>query len=288
MTFRKIVFPVAFSERCRGAAPYVRAFAHRFASDVELLHVIEAQYTVIGTPELALLPDEETIEELTRRASDKLLEFRAEFLYDVHATICVRSGDATSVITEIAREQMPNLIMMPTHGYGPFRRFILGSVTAKVLHDVACPVWTSAHMEQPPTEPLPNISRVLCAVDLQQKSVCTLKLSLALAQAWEAKLEVVHAITAPEAQPGKCLDSKFRTFLYDVAHEKIASFQKEAGTNVPVHINGGEIATYVHDIALQRHSDILVIGRGSHSMLGRLRPHSYALIRESPCPVLSL
>jgi nucleotide-binding universal stress UspA family protein len=288
MTFRKIVFPVAFSDRCRGAAPYVRAFARRFASDVELLHIIEAQYAVVGAPELALLPDEETTEELTRRAKEKLFQFRTDFLDDVNTSISVKTGDPADVIASIAREEMPNIIMMPTHGYGPFRRFILGSVTAKVLHDVSCAVWTGAHTEEAPPDPVPSLSRILCAVDLQNKSLCTIKFAHELAQAWEAKLELVHTITAPEAQPGKALDSKFRSFLYEVAHEKITAFQKEAGVNVPVHINGGDISHYVRDVAVQRQSDLLVIGRGVHSVFGRLRTHSYALIRESPCPVVSI
>jgi len=40
--------------------------------------------------------------------------------------------------------------MMPTHGLGGFRRFLLGSVTAKVLHDADCPVWTGVHLERAP------------------------------------------------------------------------------------------------------------------------------------------
>jgi len=32
--------------------------------------------------------------------------------------------------------------MLPTHGRTPLRRFLLGSVTAKVLHDRTVPVWT--------------------------------------------------------------------------------------------------------------------------------------------------
>ena len=36
---------------------------------------------------------------------------------------------------------------MPTHGLGKLRRFILGSVTAKVLHDLEAPVLTGAHVE---------------------------------------------------------------------------------------------------------------------------------------------
>ena len=288
MTFRKIVFPVAFSERCRGAAPYVRAFARRFASDVELLHVLEAQYAVVGAPELALLPDDETTDELIRQKSDKLLDFREEFFDDVNASVCVKTGEPASVIINFAREKFPSCIMMATHGYGKFKRLMLGSVASKVLHEVSCPVWTSAHTEHLPENPQVQITRILCAIDLQDRSLCTLKYAAELAQAWEAKLEMVHAITAPEAQPGKCLDSRFRTFLYEVAHEKISQFQHAAGLQVPVHINGGDIATYVRDVAVQRQTDLLVIGRGAHTMMGRLRDHSYALIRESPCPVLSI
>ena len=51
-------------------------------------------------------------------------------------------------IVELAHESPDQtVILMPTHGYGPFRRFILGSNTAKVLHDADCPVWTGVHLE---------------------------------------------------------------------------------------------------------------------------------------------
>jgi len=36
-------------------------------------------------------------------------------------------------------------------------------------------------------------------------------------------------------------------------------------------------------------ADLLVIGRGSASgVFGRLRTNAYAIIRQSPCPVLSI
>jgi len=95
MIFRKLVFPVAFSDRCRGAAPYVRAFANRFASEVELLHVIEAQYAVVGAPELAMLPDSETTDELLRQATGKLLDFRGDYFGDV---AMIDHGDRTASI----------------------------------------------------------------------------------------------------------------------------------------------------------------------------------------------
>src|ERR1700678_341955 len=38
---KRILFPVDFSERCRGAASYVEALAGRFDAELLLLHVIE-------------------------------------------------------------------------------------------------------------------------------------------------------------------------------------------------------------------------------------------------------
>ncbi|MGA8595805.1 MAG: universal stress protein [Bryobacteraceae bacterium] len=44
-------------------------------------------------------------------------------------------GDPAAAIVKCAQAEQVDLIMMPTHGYGPYRKFLLGSVTAKVLHD---------------------------------------------------------------------------------------------------------------------------------------------------------
>ena len=63
--------------------------------------------------------------------------------------------------------EQADLILMPTHGHGPFRRLLLGSVTSKVLHDAECPVWTGVHENKDrPAEPM-TLKHVVCAVDLQ-------------------------------------------------------------------------------------------------------------------------
>ncbi len=54
-------------------------------------------------------------------------------------------GDPASLIIDYTNDNGIDLICLPTHGYGTFRRALLGSVTAKVLHDAGIPVWTSAH-----------------------------------------------------------------------------------------------------------------------------------------------
>lgn len=37
--------------------------------------------------------------------------------------------------------------MMPSHGFRPFRQFMIGSTTAKLLHDADIPARTGAYLE---------------------------------------------------------------------------------------------------------------------------------------------
>ena len=69
----------------------------------------------------------------------------------------------------------------------------------------------------------------------------------------------------------------------------MVKIQEAAGTDVEMILAGGNIATLVRNVALRKRADLVVIGRGClHDGLGRLRSNAYAIIRESPCPVLSV
>jgi nucleotide-binding universal stress UspA family protein len=51
----------------------------------------------------------------------------------------------------------------------------------------------------------------------------------------------------------------------------------------------GDVAEAVRTEAQRHKADLVIIGRGMlDQSLGRLRTHSYAIIRQAPCPVLSV
>jgi hypothetical protein len=51
----------------------------------------------------------------------------------------------------------------------------------------------------------------------------------------------------------------------------------------------GEVADTVSHVAAGIEADLLVIGRNPDpGKLGRLRTDAYAIIRQSPCPVISV
>ena len=289
LPFRTILFPVDFYERCRGAARYVEALAGRFQSRIVLLHVLETLTGQPGDLDFGGLATSLQWQDRERRARQMLDDFLADELrpYDVERRM--ETGDPARTIIRVADEVNATLIAMPTHGYGGFRRFILGSVTAKVLHDSTRPVLTGAHMENAPSPDRMSIKNIVCALDLTTRSEEVLARAGQFASEYGAQLTVVHSVPGTDAIPERIYDCELRRHLLAQAREQMIVMLTHSGVNASVRVEAGEVAHVVADAAREHGADLVIIGRGQHHHgLGRLRTHSYSIIRESPCAVLSL
>jgi nucleotide-binding universal stress UspA family protein len=199
------------------------------------------------------------------------------------------SGDPAEEIIEFAHQNQTGLIMMPTHGYGPFRALLLGSVTAKVLHDARCPVWTGVHAEGMTSHSPDRWKRMACAVDTDEKDVHVIQCAAELARTQNLDLRLIHAVAGANAVFTQEGDPSMYEFLFHAARERLAKLQLQAGTNLEVDLAGGSVGKTVHQAASASDADLIVIGRGApHQGLGRLRDNAYAIIREAPCPVISV
>ncbi len=181
-----------------------------------------------------------------------------------------------------------DLIAMPPHGYGPFRRALLGSVTAKVLHDAKIPVWTDAHAPEPSHRAHPKPRHILAALDLKPETRHTLEVALQLGRDAGATVEIVHAAPEGEIAPLHS-NARIQQALAEAAREQLVTVQQQAGSEVDLVVDGGSVATLVRSVALHKRSDLIVIGRGCiQGGMSRLRANAYAIIREAPCPVWSV
>jgi nucleotide-binding universal stress UspA family protein len=215
---KEILLPTDFSPLSVQVAHYAADIARHFHSRLTLFHVllpINPAWVAIGNAavanEVMARQKEESCKDLSRLLTE-------DDLGGLDVRRIVAEGDPAEAIATYAASERVGLIMMPTRGRGAFRRFLLGSVTAKVLHDVNGPVWTSSHIMggQRAVSAIPKV--IVCAID-----------------------------AAPE---------------------------------------GNVVLPWATDLAWR---DLLIIGRAAdENMLGRLRTHSYTLIRESPCPVISI
>jgi nucleotide-binding universal stress UspA family protein len=278
---KKILFPVDFSDSCLGAARYVEALAGRFEAEIMLLHVVG-----MGEHNLA--------EDLLPQRQARLDAFLADELkYFTTQRLCVTGDDPETEIIGAAQYWGPDLVTMPTHGLGAFRRLLLGSITAKVLHDLECPVWTGVHSEAaPPLEDI-HCRRILCAMDLTEHSHRVLQWAARLAGECQASLGIVHATAElpTEFYSVKLAEDLARSVTEHTEQEKrqIQILQTAAGTAGQVFIKSGDPAKVVACAARNFDADLLVIGRhGETGIAGYLRQSAYSILRDSPCPVISI
>jgi nucleotide-binding universal stress UspA family protein len=270
---RNILFPVDFTSHCRAVAPAVAVWARRFKARLTLLHATDMPpgayadwYAFLNLMDM---------NEYHQHARAHLHRFLAEELNGIDVERILVDGPAGPAIVEHAANERTDLIMMPTRGMNRFRTLLLGGVTSHVLHDAHCPVWTEAHMEAEDKVPL-ECRSVLCAVDLGHATVAALQAASAVASAFSATLHVVHACgdSAPDRHK---------------AMERFSVLAAEAASAATLELLEGDPASAIHNAAAARNVDLVVIGRGRiQGPLGRLRGHAHAIIRTSPCPVLSV
>jgi nucleotide-binding universal stress UspA family protein len=282
----KILIPIDFSERCLGATRYAIPLAEHFHSEISLLHVLPPFGDSDGA-DVNGLTIGEIMTARRAKAQKRMDDFLNAALHHLRVKRILLDGDPARRIVEWGVRERPDLIMMPTHGYGPFRRMLLGSVTAKVLHDTNCPVWTGVHLEQGPPVEWSALGRIACAVDLSPSSEKTLDWAARLAGEFKAALSLIHIVPRLDS-PGEAHYSyEYHRVVAEAANSRISQLQSRLGTNATVLLDAGEVSGAVCAAAARENADLLVIGRGLINA-SRLPTNAYAIIRKSTCPVVSV
>jgi nucleotide-binding universal stress UspA family protein len=279
--FRKILFPIDYSEACVAIVPYVKDVL-RFSAELTLVHAYAPNVFAYGD---LSIKDADLAGEARARERARLQQFAFETFPGHHVECFADLGEPGAVIHAVVQNQGTDLVMLPTRGYGPFRRFLLGSVAAKVLHDVSAAVWTISATEKQPQIPYRSI---LCALDGTDESECVLTAAVAIASEYKASLRLAHVVETPP--PALDIDfTPYKRALLNSADFRIRELKGKFGLDVPHAVIDSVVEHGIRDEALRRKSDLLIIGRGQAQRgFGRLWSHIFPIVRECPCPVLSI
>jgi nucleotide-binding universal stress UspA family protein len=173
--------------------------------------------------------------------------------------------------------------MMSTQGLGRARRFPIGSVTTKVLHDATCAVWTSRHPAE--LESFRPYRHILLAMDHQGWPTDLLTRAAEIAGFFRAQLSVVSALPADGLAGDEVVQKRYRDMAKDL-EQRIAS----TNINACVHLREGRPGDVVAQVAEEiENADLIVTGRGHlDKPMGQMLTHAYEIIRNAPCPVVTL
>ncbi|MBV8068640.1 MAG: universal stress protein [Acidobacteriaceae bacterium] len=282
--FRSILFPVDFSRMCETTAPHVLGLARLTGAHVTLLHVLPWLSAWHGSSEVihpAVFKhfDSQAFSEGQRLALER---FQEKFFSNCRCSLCIKEGAVAETVAETAAEIGADLIMMPTRGLGPSRRFLIGSTTAKVLHDAPCAVWTSPHTHT--LRPFTGINNLLCTIDRNEVLLDFLREAIRLARSFNARLSFVNATHGEPDCEQRMIRPLGDEYPMLRQHQDLQSI-----LNCRVFVEGGPIGEVVHRILSEEPFDLMLINRGHlQQPFGKLRTHTYEIVLESTCPVLSL
>jgi len=227
-------------------------------------------------------------EELRSIEQGRLREFAAEMFAGQHVEPIVELGEPGGIIDKVVQRQGVDLVMLATHGLGPVRRFLLGSVAAKILHDISAAVWTGASSVLPGYAPRIPYKSILCALDDTDEARAVMKAAAAFAGGHNAELSLVRVVEMPPIS----YNIDFRHYaneLTEAANFNLRELKSELGVDAPHAVVVAAVADGICQEAVRRNADLIVVGRGcAQTAVRRMFSQLYSIVRQSPCPVLSI
>ena len=282
LTIRRLLFPTDFSEGAARAFPQAATLAARHDAELHVLNVTGPHTETETTLPVSL----DTLHEWLGPDAPKNGP-------DLNALPVVQNqvdGDAVPErITAYVEEQAIDLVVMGTHGRRGVQRMLLGSVTEEVVRTVACPVLTVR--SDTAENAYRAVRRILVPVDFSDASKVAVRHANALAQTYDAHLDLLHVVeqvaypSAYGVDPGyhspQEIIPRVETSLGELARDDLGS------ENVTVSATVGYAPLTILDYVDEKDVDLVVIATHGRTGLDRMLLGSVAerVIRRSSAPV---
>jgi nucleotide-binding universal stress UspA family protein len=302
VSIRRILCPVDFSAHSRRALDHAMAIASWYDAAVTVLHVspplpVAAYAPMSGMPPyVGLTPEGRQV--LLR----SMKEFAGSGLTHIPVEFEVAEGPPAGVIVASASELLADLVVLGTHGRSGFERWMLGSVTEKVLRKARCPVLTvPTHLAEPPTEST-GFRRIVCASDFSECSLHAIEYAVSLAETAHAALTLMHVVELPPDIPREVHENVLAgprnlresiALLEDEGRARLkAAVPDHVRATLPVDVvlTSGKPYREILRVAGERNADLIVVGVHGRGAIDRLLFGSTTqhLVRQAECPVLTI
>ena len=136
--YDSILVPTDGSETAAEAVIHALDLATQYDATLHVLSVVDPrQFSTVGADPSSVLA---AVEEGAREAVEEVGAPATET--DVPVETAVRRGSPARTITEYATDNDVDLVVMGTHGRSGLDRYLLGSVTERVVRTAPVPVLT--------------------------------------------------------------------------------------------------------------------------------------------------
>jgi nucleotide-binding universal stress UspA family protein len=290
--FNRILVPVDFSDGARSAFGHGALFAAAFDSTLELVHVVEQ----VGQTHHAFWAAEPALAGELQRQTQSLAEASMARLLPTlpiqagtHVETKVIAGTLPGSLCDHAVATRAGLMVVATHGRTGLSRWLLGSVSERLLRAAPCPVLIArggSALE------IPVLRRLLVAIDLSEHSRAALHVAGTIAHQFGAALEILYVWAAPFYDADEHFDADLFERIRQSARAELDEFVLSAALPAPltveVHIASGAPGERIAERISAGAPDLLVLGTHGHGGFKRLVLGSVAeaTVRYATCAAL--
>jgi nucleotide-binding universal stress UspA family protein len=293
-TISRIVCAVDFSDVSQRALAHAAALARQHDARLTVLHVIPPAVPLATSPLDYLHAGAREVGDRERWTAD--VRRFAERFGDGRVHVAVAEGAVDAEIRATAGRLRADLVCLGTHGRSGFERWVLGSVTDKVLRKGRLPVMTvSPRCEPPPAEGA--YRRVLCAVDLSPSSAFLVAWAARAARAAGAgsRLTLLHCVEdVPEddtALRRAGLELRpYRRYREEQARTRLAELAATQGPGLCVDpaVDAGSPWRAILRCASELGDQLIVMGAHAGEDAAHLGSNTDRVVREAGCPVVTV
>ena len=282
-----VLVPIDFSETSLRALNYGLYFTDAFSAELTLIHVL-------------IEPTDEHAVKDTEQRLEALIPDPVRSRTHVHATAvdCPLEDELLRLVGESAAD----LVVLGTRGLRPFKRFLLGSTTDRLLRLLPVPVVTVCKRDESGetvSGTRPEVRRILYPTDFSDSKEIALPLAIEFARRFEAELELVHVVehlrrsptSPPYTDEELAAEQRGLRRSAEDSLQRIASAASIADVTVTVTVLEGRRP---HDAILAHiadgHIDLVVLSLHGMTQIERVLLGATAerIIRAAPVPILGV
>jgi len=283
LSLKHILVATDFSAISIVALRHALGIAHRYHSNVSLLHVIDpAVYGIAGPDGISAetevaLRDAERIE-TSLRSEGSLEGIRLDFAVEV--------GPAWKTIADEIKVKRPGALVLGTRGRSGLRKLALGSVAESAFREAPCLVLTVGPKALRSKSSGAEAKGFLIPTDLSPESMKALPYGISLARGASSQLTLLHVLNSrvddgdQNMETVRAIETRLREFL---------RLHQNTETTVRFMMEAGPPAQVILRVAERHHIDLIVMGLRAWSGDGQpMWRNAYTVVTRAPCPVLSM
>jgi nucleotide-binding universal stress UspA family protein len=193
----------------------------------------------------------------------------------------VVEGPPARAILEAARKRHADWIVMGTHGHSGWHRFMMGSVTERVMGETDRPLLAVRFKKGAADPALVSIRQVLCPVNYTDIALRALHQAVAVVERFSARLLVVHVLESSGEGSEEGEMDRLCTWIPGAVRSRCQL--KEL-------VRRGNAAEEILAVAGSAGCDMIVLG-AQHKRFGEatvIGATTVNVTRHAPCPVLTV